>query len=166
MRRIILLFALLSLGLVANAQRINYGWSQGPETNQIFVDPAGQNITIGYGINGWVPFSDAVGYSVYGSRYRKAKDNQGWGIFLSTIVAPLSGLLFAYGIDEGGPVTAVIGGVALAGSLGAGIPLWSKGRKELDWMLNDYSQRYGPKPTTASVSFGATNNGIGFSLNF
>ena len=166
MRRIILLFALLFLGLVANAQHIDYGWSQGGETDQIIVDPAFQSVTIGYGINGWVPFSDAVGYSVYGSRYRKAKDNQGWGIFLSTIVAPLSGLLFAYGIDEGGPVTAVIGGVALAGSLGAGIPLWSKGRKELDWMLNDYSQRYGPKPTTASVSFGATNNGIGFSLNF
>ena len=65
MRRYLLFFALLSLGLVTNAQRINYGWPQEQETNQIFVDPAGQNITIGYGINGWVPFSDAVGYSVY-----------------------------------------------------------------------------------------------------
>ncbi|MBR4212461.1 MAG: hypothetical protein IKR82_00680 [Bacteroidales bacterium] len=166
MRRYLLFFALLSLGLVTNAQRINYGWPQEQETNQIFVDPAGQNITIGYGINGWVPFSDAVGYSVYGSRYRKAKDNQGWGIFLSTLVAPLSGLLLAYGIDEGGFVPAVIGGVALGGSLGAGIPLWTKGRKELDWMLNDYSRRYGPKPTTASVSFGPTKNGVGFALNF
>lgn len=166
MRRYLLFFALLSLGLVTNAQRINYGWPQEQETNQIFVDPAGQNITIGYGINGWVPFSDAVGYSVYGSRYRKAKDNQGWGIFLSTLVAPLSGLLLAYGIDEGGFVPAVIGGVALAGSLGAGIPLWTKGRKELDWMLNDYSRRYGPKPTTASVSFGPTKNGVGLALIF
>lgn len=166
MRRYLIFLALLSLGLVTNAQRINYGWPQEQETNQIFVDPAGQNITIGYGINGWVPFSDAVGYSVYGSRYRKAKDNQGWGIFLSTLVAPLSGLLLAYGIDEGGFVPAVIGGVALAGSLGAGIPLWTKGRKELDWMLNDYSRRYGPKPTTASVSFGPTKNGVGLALNF
>lgn len=166
MRRYLLFFALLSLGLVTNAQRINYGLPQEQETNQIFVDPAGQNITIGYGINGWVPFSDAVGYSVYGSRYRKAKDNQGWGILLSTLVAPLSGLLLAYGIDEGGFVPAVIGGVALAGSLGAGIPLWTKGRKELDWMLNDYARRYGPKPTTASVSFGPTKNGVGLALNF
>ena len=166
MKRIILLFALLFLGLVANAQHIDYGWSQGGETDQIIVDPAFQSVTIGYGVNGWVPFSDAVGYSVYGSRYRKAKDNQGWGIFLSTLVAPLSGLLLAYGIDEGGFVPAVIGGVALAGSLGAGIPLWTKGRKELDWMLNDYSRRYGPKPTTASVSFGPTKNGVGLALNF
>ena len=49
-------------------------------------------------------------YSIYGSRYRKAKANKGWGVFLSVVAAPLSGVLLAYGIDEGGVAPAVLGG--------------------------------------------------------
>ena len=55
---------------------------------------------------------------------------------------------------------------ALAGSLGVGIPLWVKGRKDLDWMLDDYAKRYGPRPYAASLSAGPTRNGVGIALNF
>ena len=39
---------------------------------------------------------------------------------------------------------AIIGGAVMAAGLGAGIPLWVKGRRELDWMLDDYTKRYVP----------------------
>lgn len=157
---------LLVLRVNIGAQNTNNGWPQRQDREQIYVDPDGQNITIDRNTYGWRPFDDVVGYSVYGSRYRKAKASKGWGIFLSVVAAPLSGVLLAYGIDEGGVAPAVIGGVALAGSLGAGIPLWVKGRRELDWMLDDYAERYGPKPYAASVTVGPTLNGVGLALNF
>lgn len=113
----------------------------------------------------WQPFDDAVGYSLYGSRYRKAKMNRGWGIFLATVVAPASGLLAATGIGEDETAPAVIGLAGVLGGLGFGIPLWVRGRHELDWMLDDYVRRYAPKPH-ASLTVGPTRNGMGLALNF
>ena len=158
--------AALVLGLSAEAQNTNNGWPQRQDREQINVDPDGQNITIDRNTYVWRPFDDVVGYSIYGSRYRKAKASKGWGVFLSAVAAPLSGVLLVAGIDGGGTAQVIIGGAALAGSLGAGIPLWVKGRRELDWMLDDYAERYGPKPYATSVSVGHTLNGVGLALNF
>ena len=37
------------------------------------------------------PFSDAVGYSIYGSQYRKARATRSWGVNLCLVSAPLFG---------------------------------------------------------------------------
>lgn len=105
-------------------------------------------------------------YNGFSTRYRKAKASKGWGVFLSCIAAPASAVLLVYGIDEGGIAPAVLGGVGLAGSLGGGIPLWVKGRRELDWILDDYAERYAPRPYAASITAGPTRNGFGLALNF
>lgn len=117
-------------------------------------------------IYGMAPFNAATGYSLYGSSYRKAKQSKNWGIFLSCVVAPAGALLMVYGIEEGPAVKAIVGGAALAGGLGAGIPLWKKGRRQLDWMLDDYVERYGPGSFGSSVTVGPTMNGVGLALNF
>ena len=59
-----------------------------------------------------------------------------------------------------------VGIAGLGGSLGGGIPLWRKGRRELDWMMDDYVRRYAPKPYSSNISVGPTNNGLGLALNF
>ena len=75
------------------------------------------------------------------------------------------------GIDQAiycdsGCAHAIIGAAALAGSLGGGIHLWVKGRRELDYMLDDYAERYGPKPIAASLTVGPTMNGFGLAYIF
>ena len=77
--------------------------------------------------------------NLYGSRYRKASSNKGWGMTLSCLVAPalLVGSLAA--VDSEVPGVAVVGGLALAGTLYGGITLWRKGQRELDAMLDDYA---------------------------
>lgn len=112
------------------------------------------------------PFDDVVGYSIYGSRYRKAKSRKGWGVFLCTVIAPASILAAIEGIESDLPGYTVIGIAGLGGSLGAGIPLWRRGRRELDWMMDDYARRYGPRPYSSNMSVGPTRNGIGLALNF
>ena len=166
MKRILLLTVFLALTGSLFAQNVPSGLPQRQERDKISIDPSGKDITINRNSYTWKPFDDVVGYSVYGSRYRKAKASKGWGIFLSCVVAPASGVLLVYGIDEGVVFPAVVGGAALAGSLGAGIPLWVKGRRELDWMLDDYVRRYAPKPRAANVSIGSTPNGLGLALRF
>ena len=128
--------------------------------------PSGKDITINRNSYTWKPFDDVVGFSIYGSRYRKAKANRNWGRFLTCVAAPASALLLAYSIDAKIPGTAVLGGVAFVGSLSGGIPIWVKGRRELDWMLDDYAEKYGPKPYAASVTAGPTRNGVGIAFNF
>lgn len=166
MKRIILLIACLTMTGSLFAQSPEKGWPHRQDREKISIDPNGQDITIDRNSFIWQPFDDVVGYSIYGSRYRKAKANTSWGFFLSCIAAPASAVLLVDGIDEGGVGPAVLGGAALAGSLGVGIPLWVKGRKDLDWMLDDYAKRYGPRPYAASLSAGPTRNGVGIALNF
>lgn len=171
MRKLILFLVLFSSPILASAQDINNGWPQRQDREQIIIDPDGQNITIDHNTYGWIPFDDVIGVSIYGSRYRKAKDSKNWGVFLSVVAAPASALYLAYGIDQAiycdsGFAHAIIGAVALAGSLGGGIHLWVKGRRELDWMLDDYAERYSPKPIAASLTFGPTMNGFGLAYNF
>ena len=112
------------------------------------------------------PFGDAVGYSLYGSRYRRAKSNRFWGIALTTVVAPLSGLFAIEAFMEDTPGLGLAQAGICLGSLGVGIPLWSRGRRELDWMMDDYVRRYGPRPYSMNLSVGPTRSGMGLALNF
>ena len=148
MKRALLFVAFMTLAGSLFAQNPENGWPQRQDRERISIDPNGQDITIDRNSFVWRPFDDTVGYSLYGSRYRKAKASKGWGVF------------------EGGIAPAVLGGVGLAGSLGGGIPLWVKGRRELDWMLDDYAERYAPRPYAASITAGPTRNGFGLALNF
>jgi len=120
-----------------------------------------------------MPLSDQM-TMIYGSRYRRANNKLLTGVSLTTIVAPtcatlgLTGSLVSaiddeFGPDAGGVILTVLGIAGTAASLGVGIPLWIKGRRELDEMLDDYSRRYSPRP---NLSMGATQNGFGLALNF
>ena len=94
-------------------------------------------------------------------------NNVFWGIFLSCVAAPAGALVIAeYAGSNDGTMPTILGSVALVGSLGAGIPLWIKGRRELDWMLDDYTRRFGPRSNVASLTVGPTSSGIGLALNF
>ena len=123
-----------------------------------------------------MPLTDQMSM-IYGSRYRKANSNLLWGISLTTLAAPacalvgLGGLLLGTqdvfdnpgGVNEGGMILAATGLIGTAASLGVGIPLWVKGRKDLDDMMDDYSRRYAPKP---NITMGPTQNGMGLALRF
>lgn len=109
---------------------------------------------------------------IYGSSYRKAKSRLSAGLQLSVMAAPLfiatglAGLALTFGegdIAGAGVIAGVTGLIGTGASLGAGIPLWIKGRRELDNMMDDYSRRYAPRP---SISMGTTANGFGLALNF
>ncbi len=156
MRRILVMMAVLAISTSLSAQVIVREESQLFEPDEQVYDPY-LYLT---------PFSDAVGYSIYGSQYRKARATRSWGINLCLVSAPLFGLFALSGINNENPAVALISAAGFAGSLGAGIPLWRKGRKQLDWMLDDYVRRYAPKPRTANVSIGSTENGIGLALRF
>ena len=156
MRRILVMMAVLAISVSLSAQVIVREESQLFEPDEQIYDPY-LYLT---------PFSDAVGYSIYGSQYRKAKATRSWGINLCLVSAPLFGLFALSGINNENDAVALIGAAGFAGSLGAGIPLWRKGRKQLDWMLDDYVRRYAPKPRAANVSIGATDNGVGLALRF
>ena len=167
-----LFFAVIAALCVApslHAQVAGQGWPQRQSQEQISIDPSGQNITIDKNTYAWRPFDRVVGYSLYGSRYRKAVASKGWGIFLSCVVAPVAAVGTAYALD-GWTIRAewCLAGAALVGGgiLAVSIPMWSRGQKELDWMLDDYAQRFGPKPYSASLKLGPTNNGMGLALNF
>jgi len=166
MKRLVFLLALFTLGFGLNAQNTQTGWPQQHDKDDVFISADGRSITIDRNSYAWRPFSDAVGISLYGSRYRKARASKGWGVFLSAIVAPASGAFIIYSLDHKVPGGALVGGVALAGSLGTGIPLWIKGRRELDAMLDDYAQRFSPRTYSSSINVGPTANGVGFALNF
>ena len=112
------------------------------------------------------PFGEAVGYSIYGSQYRKARASVAWGANLCLVSAPLFALFAVTGLGNDSTGAALVGIAGCAGSLVAGIPLWRKGRKQLDWMLDDYVRRYAPKPRAANVSIGSTPNGLGLALRF
>ena len=168
MRRLIFILAALTVSAGLCAQTNDWGWPDTHSRSEINIDKENNNVTIDRNMYVWRPFDDVVGYSIYGSRYRKAVSNKSWGITLC-IVAPVLGIATAGALDSGGVRTWVIvtGGVLVCGgALGAGIPLWVKGQKELDAMLDDYVKNYGPKPHAANLTAGLTRSGIGLALNF
>ena len=156
MRRILVMMAVLAISTSLSAQVIIREESQLFEPDEQIYDPY-LYLT---------PFSDAVGYSIYGSQYRKARATKSWGTNLCLVSAPLFGLFAVTGLGNDSTGAALVGIAGCAGSLVAGIPLWRKGRKQLDWMLDDYVRRYAPKPRAANVSIGSTPNGLGLALRF
>ena len=153
---IVILVALLALSGSLSAQKP-------PE--RVLFDPEYQGPVVEHDYYYLEPFGDHVGYSIYGSRYRRAKSDRNWGIFLATVVAPISGLFAfeAFAVDN--PGMGFIQSGICVGSLAGGIPLWVKGRRELDWMMDDYVRRYAPRPHS-SLTVGPTRNGMGLALNF
>ena len=156
MRKFLVLMAVLTISGSLSAQVITREDSQLFEPEEQIYDPY-LYLT---------PFDDVVGYSIYGSQYRKAKSAKAWGVDLCFFSAPLFGLLACAGLSNDSPGATVLGAAGFAGSLGAGIALWSKGQKRLDRMMDDYVRRYGPKPRAANLTIGSTTNGIGLALKF
>ena len=105
---------------------------------------------------------------LYGSAYRKASTKLWAGRGLCLLAAPLFGTMGLGVFFDDDIMTAMgtIGILGFAGSLGAGIPLWVSGRKEMDVIIDDYARRYAPRPYSSSLSVGPTLNGVGFALNF
>ncbi len=162
MRRLLLLMAVLTVSGSLFAQS-PYRRDYREDRLQPLYEPDVQNY---YGYDYFRPFDDVVGYSIYGSQYRKARSSKGWGVFLCTVVAPISALVALQGISDDVPGWTAVGIAGLGGSLGCGIPLWRRGRRELDRMMDDYVRRYAPKPYSSNLSVGTTNNGVGLALNF
>ena len=104
--------------------------------------------------------------AIYGSSYRKAASKLWAGRGLCILVAPITSVM-SFGVlfdDDFMVAMGVAGLLGTAASLGAGIPLWVSGRKEMDVILDDYSRRYAPRPF--NVTLGPTSSGVGFALNF
>jgi hypothetical protein len=176
MRRRILLLVLAMVCMAIPSRAQVAGWPQRSFHEQFSTDSTYRNLTIDKSVYSWRPFGREVGYAIYGSRYRKAVSNKGWGITLC-IMAPVLGLATGGALDSGCRTWVVVTGGALVcgGALGAGIPLWVKGQKELDAMLDDYVKNYGPKPHasrsgagshSANLTAGPTRSGLGPALNF
>ncbi|MBR1706440.1 MAG: hypothetical protein IJ721_06585 [Bacteroidales bacterium] len=155
----------------ASAQRrqpdVNLGINGG-RPGDYYVNPAiGDNLELELHRG----FTDAIGISVYGSRYRKAKEKLFWSntCIAASIPAACAGAYgFGYGLSEDEPGWMVVGAVAVAaGTVGnvLGFKWHRQARRELDDMLDDFVRNYGPKPRT-SAGFGGTRNGVGFSINF
>ncbi|MBO7069868.1 MAG: hypothetical protein J6W09_01070 [Bacteroidales bacterium] len=104
--------------------------------------------------------------AIYGSSYRKASSKLWAGRGLCILVAPIFATMSLGVFFDDDVMTAmgVVGLLGTAGSLGAGIPLWVSGRREMDVIIDDYSRRYAPRPYSLSV--GPTLNGVGFAFNF
>ena len=115
----------------------------------------------------WQELTPQVDYTqIYGSQYRKALSKKSWGVALTTLAAPLAALVGVVGISNEDSVAAAAGiGGAVACAV-PGIKLWVKGQRELDWMMDDYARRYGPKPYASSLTVGTNQNGWGLAFNF
>ena len=113
----------------------------------------------------WRPFDNRMGATVYGSRFRKARADLVWGRVLSLLVTPACLFGTIDGFAEGRTIQGIACLIPTCTAIGFGIPIWIKGRKELDYMVDDYSTRYAPQPR-ASLNVGSTPNGIGLALNF
>jgi hypothetical protein len=162
---IITLFVFIGVSYSLSAQN-NTAYPDKSYRSHISLNGEKADITIESDSYPWYPFDRRIGYSLYGSQYRKARCSRDWGIILSAVIAPASTLLIIKGINEDTFGNVIVGALGVAGGLGAGIPLWVKGRKELDWMMDDYNRRYGPQSLESNLSLGATTNGIGLAFNF
>ena len=140
------------------------------EAERVQFDPQVQGPIITYDYDDWMPFNDMVAYSIYGSQYRKAKSRISWGGLLALNCFPLAAVttVYAFSVSGDGSQELAAAAVSLALLYGGykGVKLWKKGRREMDWMLDDYARRYGPKPHSASLSVGPTENGVGLAFNF
>ena len=156
-------FALSGILFAQSEDKTGMEWVLSDDLEKVQFD---QNYYYGGGIGyGYAPFDDYIGMSLNGSRYRKAKSNKLAGITLVSLT-PTALPFLGWVAREGTWFSASLVAAATAGCLVGGIYLWQKGNKELDWMLDDYVRRYGPKPYSSSLSVGPTQNGIGLAFNF
>ena len=100
MRRLIFILAALTVSAGLCAQTNDWGWPDTHSRSEINIDKENNNVTIDRNMYIWRPFDDVVGYSIYGSRYRRAKANYGWGMFTTLGGTALSGLWTAIGIGN------------------------------------------------------------------
>ncbi len=164
MKKLALLFVCLLSAVAVFAQEEETTPAFPGNRSEIFITPDFQYYSEG---TGFIPFGPQVGYAIYGSRYRKASSKLYWGKTLCLLLAPAGTIICAFSADNrDSSGLSVLSGIAAIGSVSAGIPLWVKGRREMDLMLDDYVKRYAPKPNRASPPAGPTANGIGPALNF
>ena len=160
---IIMAFLLFAGGLLAQNNDIPY---DGRPRERVQFDPRyGGGYYSDYDYYAYPRFDSSVGYAIYGSRYRKASSRKGWGVILTTLATPTLALCTVALSEDASTFATVLGCSATIGCLWGGISLWRSGQWELDWMMDDYVRRYGPRPY-ASLSAGPTNNGFGLSLTF
>ncbi len=131
--------------------------------------------------------TDYIGYSLYGGKYRKASNQYMWGMILTglgvfAVTATTMDLIFSNKENndphfqdeffkdhsERNSTGYVIGYVAGAGCLGAGIPLWIKSNKTFNEIADDYNRNYGRRNLgySSSLTVGPTRSGVGLELNF
>lgn len=135
---------------------------------------------------------DYLGVSLYGSDYLKARNQlmggmwltfSGAGILAASIIGGAfqadfnaktarlhsNAAFFHDTYSSGGEMTLyILGGIAGAACLGVGIPLWVKGNRKMNVLVDDYNQRYGRKAygSAATLNLGATESGVGLALKF
>lgn len=131
--------------------------------------------------------TDYIGYSLYGGKYRKASNQYMWGMILTglgafAVTMTTVDLIFSNRENndpnfqdeffkdhsERSSTGYVVGYIAGAGCLGAGIPLWIKADKAFNEIADDYNRNYGRRNLgySSSVTVGPTRSGIGLALNF
>ena len=127
---------------------------------------------------------DDMGIALYGSEYRKARNQTYWGFSLTTLGSALivtsligSSMIRDYnrtcsGLDSSWSIsndTDVLFGVIGAGCLAAGIPLWIGGNRKFNKIADDYNRMNGGRQDTGyapSVELRSGGNGIGLALRF
>ena len=134
---------------------------------------------------------DYLGVTLYGSRYRKARNQFQWGTGLTVggatmLLGALAGSgMYTYFNNKWGTRTTqatnldtgetgqtynpmpglIIVGAVGAAFIGAGIPLWISGDRKLNDLADDYNRQYGPGHA-ASLQIGPTSGGVGLALRF
>ena len=115
--------------------------------------------------------TDYIGFSVYGSDYRKVRSQYRAGKWLTGV----GGSVLAFAAinaatrDDGDYMVPFILGIVGVADLSIGIPIQLKANRKLDSMLDDYTRnRVGSRSASYNPTFslGATNSGVGLSFNF
>ena len=114
--------------------------------------------------------TDYIGFSVYGSDYRKARAQQKTGRWVTAVGGvTLAAAAVATVAERDDYLAPVIAGLVGVAGLSIGIPLQLKANRKLDAMLDDYTKNYvGSRSASYNPTFslGATNSGVGLSFNF
>ena len=115
--------------------------------------------------------TDYIGYSVYGSDYRKARSQYRSGKWLTGIGGPVLAFaaINAATRDDGDYIVPFILGIVGVTDLSIGIPVLIKANRKLNAMLDDYTRNcVGSRSASYNPTFslGATNSGVGLSFNF
>ena len=115
--------------------------------------------------------TDYIGFSVYGSDYRKARAQQRTGRWVTAVggVTLAAAAVATLAERSDGYLAPVIAGLVGVAGLSIGIPIQLKANRKLDAMLDDYTKNYvGSRSGSYNPTFslGATNSGVGLSFNF